>query len=166
MSNEERIFNAAISDGMPEILAKIIVAQSKHETGNYKHRFFTKGNNAFGYSYNKNSKWQISGGDKADNNVPIAQYRSVEDSTHELTDWIKRRQKEGKFPKDLNLIQSASRYAQLLKASGYYQAPLTVYTNALVNHLKTLPKTLSGGLPIFIILFISVAIILLTTQKF
>ncbi len=90
MTTEQKIYNAAARDGMPSVLASLLVDQSKHETGNYTHRFFTVGNNAFGYSYSAGSKWQLDkGGPNADNGVAIAQYASVEDSVHEITDWIK-----------------------------------------------------------------------------
>lgn len=135
MSIEQTIYNIAVKDGMPagpDRLAEFIVAQSKHETGNYTHRFFTVGNNAFGYSYNKDSRWQLDkGGPLADNGVAIAQYRSVEDSVHEFTDWIKRRQKEGKFPADLKTITTPDQYAGLLKSSGYYHDTVAKYSAAL-----------------------------------
>jgi hypothetical protein len=132
MTTEQIIYNTAIKDGIPPRIAEYLVSQSKHETGNYSHRFFTVGKNAFGYSYNKNSKWQLDrGGPLADNGVAIAQYGSLENSVHEITDWIKRRQAEGKFPKDLNAIASPYEYAELLKKSGYYQADLATYGSRL-----------------------------------
>lgn len=137
MTNEELIFNTARADGMPQILATIIVAQAKHETGNFTHRFFTTGKNAFGYSYVSGAKWQLpTPGPKADNGVAIAQYATIENSVHELTDWIKRRQKEGAFPADLSTISTAAQYAQLLKNKGYFGASLSSYTAALENWLK------------------------------
>lgn len=167
--SDQLIFNTAVSDGIPTTLAALIAAQARHETGNYSHRFFTKGNNCFGYSYNPSSKWQIQGGDRADNGVPIAQYRNVQDSVHELTDWIKRRQKEGKFPKNLSTISTPTRYAQLLKNAGYYQAPLNVYTSGIVNALKRLPenvlKGITTGAPILLLILAGVAIYFLTKSK-
>lgn len=137
MTTEQLIYNTAVKDGMPggeNQLASFLVYQSKHETGNYEHRFFAVGHNAFGYSYNKNSKWQLDkGGPLADNGVAIAQYRSVEDSVHEITEWIKRRQAEGKFPKDLKSITTTDQYSTLLKNAGYYGAPLEQYATALKN---------------------------------
>lgn len=145
MSTEQTIYTTAVADGMPASLAQIIVDQSKGESGNYTSRFFTVGKNAFGYSYNKSSKWQLpTGGPNADNGIPIAQYASVQNSVHELTDWIKRRQSEGKFPKDLNTITSIPQYTALLKAAGYYGASESAYTALLtrfssdISYLKDL----------------------------
>lgn len=146
MTTEQLIYNTAARDGVPPALASLLVYQSKHETGNYTHRFFTVGNNAFGYSYNKDSKWQLDkGGPLADNGVAIAQYRSIEYSVHEMTDWIKRRQKEGKFPADLSTITDPDQYAHLLKTSGYYgdtenkyAAALSRYFNSAVQNFKAM----------------------------
>lgn len=134
----------AVNDGMPVTLASFIVAQSKHETGNYSHRFFKVGKNAFGYAYVKGAKWQLpKGGPNADNGIPIAQYASVENSVHELTDWIKRRQKSGKFPKDLTTISTPQQYATLLKNAGYYGDTLSNYTAGLINAFKRLPESIT-----------------------
>lgn len=148
MSIENTIYNAALQDGIPDQLARLIVAQSKLETANYQHRFFTVGNNAFGYSYVPGAKWQLDkGGPLADNGIPIAQYRNVTDSTHELTDWIKRRQQEGKFPPDLAEVTSPDEYALLLKGAGYYTAPYSSYLGSLqywFNNLPDLSKAIGG----------------------
>lgn len=137
MTPDEIIYNTAVADGMPEQLALFMVAQARHETGNYSHRFFTIGKNAFGYSYVKGAKWQLDkGGPNADNGVPIAQYASVNDSVHEVTDWIKRRQASGKFPADLNTIQTPEKYAALLKGAGYFGASLESYTAGLIAWLR------------------------------
>lgn len=118
----KRIYETAIADGMPEFIAACLVGQSKHETNNYKSKFVKNYNSYFGYSYNKKSVWQMpKGGTNADNGVPIANYRSLEDSVHEVASWIKRRQKEGRFPKDLTTIKTAFEYAKFLQDCGYYQ---------------------------------------------
>jgi hypothetical protein len=153
MSNEERIYNTATADGMPRYLALLLVAQSKHETGNYTHRFFTIGHNGFGYSYYPASRWQLStGGPKADNGIPIAQYRSIEDSVHEITDWIKRRQRDGKFPADLNTITSAEQYGTLLKAANYFGAPLQLYINGIKHFFSTTWGKATGSIGMLLII--------------
>lgn len=115
------IYQTALDDGMPETLAKLLVGQSKHETGHFTSKFVLKYNSLFGYSYNQGSKWQVPGGSLADNKVPIASYKTKEDSVHEITSWIKRRQKDGRFPKDLTTIQTPLQYATLLQNCGYFQ---------------------------------------------
>lgn len=158
MDIEQIIFSTAIKDGMPQTLAKLLVAQSKVETNNYQHRFFTIGLNAFGYSYVPGAKWQLDrGGPLADNGVPIAQYSSIENSVHEIASWIKRRQAEGKFPANLNEITTPDEYATLLKNAGYYQADLSTYTGALLYWFENLPPLqaaliIGGGTLILLVL--------------
>jgi uncharacterized FlgJ-related protein len=117
----ETIYKTALADGMPETLARLLVGQSRHETGKYSSKFVKKYNSLFGYSFDKNSKYQVPGGSLADNKVPIAAYTTLEDSVHEITDWIKRRQKKGQFPKDLETIKTPLQYATYLQNCGYFQ---------------------------------------------
>lgn len=142
MSTENLIYNTARADGMPEVLSALLVAQAKHETGNFTHRFFTKGKNAFGYSYVSGAKWQLPDpGGIADNGAGIAQYASIQNSVHEITDWIKRRQKEGRFPADLREITTPDQYAALLKKLNYYGAPESLYRDALRRWYESLTLT-------------------------
>ena len=163
MTSESIIYNQAVRRGVPDTLAKLIVAQSKLETGNYKHRFFKIGNNAFGYSADKNSKWQIKPGSKADNGIPIAQYSKVEDSVNELVDWIKRRQREGRFPKDLSEIKTPSQYGTMLFKANYGGTSAKQYSDGSSVYFKSVLKQIgsnTGTVAVFI--FIAIAILLLT----
>lgn len=124
----QKIYDTAIADGMPEYLATLIVAQSRHETGNHTSKFFLNYHNCFGYSKVPGGKWQLNiQTPNADNAKPIAAYASIENSVHELTSWIKRRQKEKKFPADLNKITSPLEYVTLLKNCGYFGDTLSNY---------------------------------------
>lgn len=130
----QRIFNTAMApyrrpgtpgilhDGVPEFIAACLVGQSKFETNNYTNKFAQVELCFFSYSYTTHSIWQIPGGGRiADNHAPVAKYSSLEDSVHEMQDWIKRRQVEGRFPADLNTITNSHEYARLLQACGFYQ---------------------------------------------
>lgn len=149
MTSDDIIYQTARNDGMPEALAILITAQARHETGNYTSRFYTVGKNAFGYSYVKGAKWQLpTPGPTADNGAPIAQYSSVQNSVHELTDWIKRRQKEGRFPIDLSTIETPEQYGQLLKNADYFGAPLNQYVNGIIAALRSIGREIvspTGG---------------------
>ena len=152
MNYEEKIYNTARAEGMPHTLALLMVAQSKVESGNYTSNIFKTGNNAFGFMYYKGSKYQIGQGPVADNHYPAAKYKNVEDSTREVTSWIKRRQLDGQFPKDLTGIKTPLIYATYLKngAHPYMGASISSYANGMTVWLKKLPKSLlvagSGGL--------------------
>lgn len=131
-----KIYQTALSDGMPQNIAHYMVAQAIVETGNFTHRFFKVGNNAFGYSYYKGSKYQIAPGDKADNKQPIAQYRTIEDSVHEVTSWIKRRQAEKKLPSDLTTITTPYMYGSLMNIAKYGGLSPSHYGNAIQAAIK------------------------------
>lgn len=129
---------------MPAQLSYLMVAQARHETGDFTSNFFRKYNNAFGYTYS-GSKYQIGRGDIADNGYNIAAYASVADSTKEIADWIKRRQAEGIFPQDLSTIQTPEQYAQLLKARNYFGDTLANYTAGIKRYFSNNPAIAAGS---------------------
>lgn len=165
--HETTIFQAAKAKGLPDLLSAFIVAQAKHETGNFTSNAFTRYNNAFGYSYT-GSKYQTGKGLIADNGQPVAAYASVKDSTFEIADWIGRRVGEGKFPIDLNTIRTPDQYAQLLKAAGYYGDTVANYSNGLRYWFESLDlKNIAvvGGGGLLIVVGIAVAWYLLSIKK-
>lgn len=137
---DEIIYNQATANGMPLQLAALIVAQARHETGNYTSAAFTNCNNCFGYKYvGQDIATQCIKSSEADF---YAGYDTINDSVTELTDWISRRQDEGKFPADLSTITTPDNYAALLKNAGYYGDSLTNYTNALIKWLQQIGANL------------------------
>jgi len=132
LDNLKLIEDTAIADGIPKTLAMLIAAQSVHETGNFTSSAFTKDNNGFGYKYVEGAKWQVQDkGITSSEGDNYAKYENIEDSVHELTAWIKRRQAEGKFPQDLNTITNPDIYAKLLKNDGYYGDAESVYASGI-----------------------------------
>lgn len=129
--------------GLPPALAALVVAQAKHETGNFTSNFFKRYNNAFGYSYYPASPYQIGAGTVADNGLKIAAYAAVQDSVKELIDWLYRRVNDGKFPA-LDTITTPEKYAGLLKSAGYYGDTLQNYTAGLKRFFFE-HKTVAGA---------------------
>lgn len=130
------IFNTARQDGMPLELSELIVSQAKHETGDFTSNVFHNDNNAFGYKYVYGAKYQTGKG------TPIgdwyyAKYATIQDSAHEMTAWIKRRQNEGVFPSDLKVIKTPEQYATLLKQANYYEDTVANYMRGLQRWLKS-----------------------------
>jgi len=154
MSIAERIYNQAITDGMPPVLATLIVSQSGHETNGWTSNVFLACNNGFGYKWvgQATAIGPCTGSPEGDS---YAKYSTIEQSTHEITLWIKRRQNENKFPANLNTINTPEQYALLLKNAGYYGDPLSVYTNGLIYWLRKISDTLitpTNGLAILFLL--------------
>ena len=157
------IYTTALQDSMPDPLALLITAQAAHETGGFTSNFFVNGNNAFGYSCVNGAKWQSGCGTNADNGVPIALYASVQDSVHEMTDWIKRRQIEGSFPADLSTITDPTQYATLLKTAGYYGDTVANYAAGIASWFSDNIATVAiGGAGLLVI----AVLILLAMGKF
>jgi hypothetical protein len=129
------IYATAFRDGIPAMLCNLIEAQSRHETDDYTSNAFLKDNNCFGYKYVKGAKWQLGTGITSSEGDSYAKYQSIQDSVHELTDWIKRRIKEGKFPSDLSGIKTPTQYAGLLKECGYFGDPIQNYISGITHFL-------------------------------
>lgn len=159
MTNEEIIYQAARAGtvnnpGLPPALSWLLVAQAKHETGNFTSNFYKRYNNAFGYSYFPGSNYQIGAGTVADNGLKIAAYSTVSDSVRELIDWIYRRVNEGKFPALANIVTPES-YAVALKNAGYYGDTLQNYTAGLKRFfLQHKPEISDGIALVAIVLFL------------
>jgi hypothetical protein len=159
-SYAQRIYQTAIAGtpthkGLPPALAALVVAQSKHETGNYSSNAFRTANNAFGYSYVPGGVWQTGAGLTADNGKPVAKYKSVEDSTREIVDWIYRRVQQGIFPANLDSITTPEQYAGYLKSAGYYGDSLSNYLGGLKrwfadlgSYAQAVAKDNTGGVVI------------------
>lgn len=149
--NEQIVLNTARSQGMPAYLSNLILAQAKHESNNFTSAVYQDCNNAFGYS-------APGGVNYCKGHSFYRAYNNLQESVIELTNWIKRRQKENKFPQDLNTITSPDQYAQLLKSSGYYEDSTINYTNGLkrwfVNNILPVSTSL-----IFIALVVGVLIL-------
>lgn len=140
-SYSERIFRTAVADGMPGVLASMMVGQSKYETNRYQNKHCRLCNAFFSYMYAPESKWQLAGGGTiADNGAPVAKYINLENSVHEMTAWIGRRQLKPRsafktedeyqyhlrhglhlfFPWDLTTISTSEIYAHLLYKCGFF----------------------------------------------
>jgi uncharacterized FlgJ-related protein len=139
MTNQEigqLIYTTAFQDGMPAQLCSLIEAQSKHETDDYSSHAFINNNNCFGYKYVVGARWQSGMGITSSEGDHYAHYDDIQDSVHEICAWIIRRRTQGKFPADLNDIQTPTEYATLLKQCGYFGDPLQNYVSGLTHFLN------------------------------
>jgi uncharacterized FlgJ-related protein len=136
-----RIYNEAVSAGIPSSLATLMVGQSGNETGGWASNFFVNNNNCFGYECDYGSKWQNGcSSENADNGVTVGNYDTIEDSTMEMVDYIRRRQADGSFPDDLSTITTADQYATLLKNAG----PGAYYGVSKSNYAANIGRWLSN----------------------
>jgi uncharacterized FlgJ-related protein len=132
---QQIIYDTAMKAGLSDTTAKLLVGQSAHETGNWTSNAYKNHNNGFGYTYYAGSKWQT--GNKgliADNNQPVADYKTLSDSTNELVDWLKRRQAEGKFK--IDDLNTPEKYAKALKDNAYYGASYGTYLKGMISGIQ------------------------------
>lgn len=159
MEIAQRIYNKALSDGMPQFVATCIVLQCAHESAGFTSNVFKSCNNLNGYKWVGQST-ALGPCLKSPEGDYYAKYATIEDSVHELTAWIKRRQKEGKFPADLTAIGSLDQYAQLMKNSGWYGDTVQNYTSGLYywsNRLADLlTSPIAGGAAILFFIILGV----------
>lgn len=149
--------------GFPAMLSNLIVAQAKHETGQYTSTVFTADNNLFGYMY-VGQAGATQGISKPGGGY-YAHYSSWGGSVTELINWIKRRQNEGKFPADLATITTPQQYASLLKDSGYYTDSVSNYTAGLIRWFQSLPGAAKVGIGTGLLLAIGAVAFFLFRKK-
>lgn len=140
---DTQIYNTAKKAGFSDALSRLIVAQARHETGNYSSNVFRTCTNLFGYKF-VNGKWQASSCASAPEGGRYAKYNSIGDSTNELIDWLRRREREGKI--DTGAISTSQQYAEALKKSNYYTDSVRNYQRGLDSGLKNLKIVAGAGL--------------------
>jgi len=136
-TNAERIFAQAKKRGLSDRMAQMLVAWSKFETGNFTSHFVPDNRNYYGYTYDKNSKYQTGFNGSNPQAGNFAVYASLENSVNEVVDWMNRRvkrQDRGAWP-PVNSITDPIEFATLLMGSNYSNdSPLT-YGNGIKKYL-------------------------------
>lgn len=114
-------------EGVEPFVIDLIVAQSKHESGNYKNTL-TDYNNVFARHYFKADTFAISAGAPGEGHRKFAKYPSIEYATLSQL-WYFRR-------KNYSMDWSSTyEFAAECKRKGYYEAPLKVYVAALNKYM-------------------------------
>lgn len=132
-------------------LAKLIVAQSQHETANYTSHVFKANNNAFGYKRYAGSAYQLGSGLASPEGDSYARYASVEDSTKEIAAWLGRRKTA------FVGVSSVEQYVSAMKKAGYFGDTESNYLAGVKKYfasLGTLQKVGFGLIPLVLIGFI------------
>lgn len=133
--SEEIIFSRLIQNGFPASFAKLVTAQSGHETNGWTSDVYNNDNNAFGYGYDGTS---------------YKDYDSVESNVDDVSGYIKRKVQSGVFP-DPSTISDPNQWATLLKQAGYYTDSQSNYAAGIArwfnDNLQSI--AISSGLVIF-----------------
>lgn len=153
-TNEAIILKTVYEAGLPPFMANLIVAQAKHESGNFSSPVYRDCNNAFGYSAYK-------GQGACPGHTFYKKYNNLKESTIELIEWLIRRQREGNFP-GFNSVSSAGHYASLLKKNKYYEAPVSEYEGGLrkfyVDFSGDIPGSTNNSLLVMFALTVLIAV--------
>lgn len=126
-SIDQQIYNAALSKGFPTTSAKFLVAQARHETGNYTSNVFKMNNNLFGMKFanqplaTKGSPAPASEGDF------YAKYNSPADSIKDQIDRYFVKTMGGVTFEQIKASKTPTEYATNLKKRRYFTAPLEEY---------------------------------------
>ena len=131
MTTAKTIYDTAISMGMPNNTALLIVAQAKHETGNFTSKTFLQNHNCFGYKFVAGAKYQDGAGRTSTEGDPYAKYKSVVESTQEICAWLKR------HISNYAKLKTPLEYATALKNVGYYGAPISQYVHGTSSYYQS-----------------------------
>ena len=137
--SEQLIYNQ-LSAVFPERFAKLVTAQTGHETDGWTSDVYMTLNNVAGYGFDGTTYKDYPGG--------------VEDSVQDLIGYIQRKIGQGRFP-DPGSITTSTQWADLLKSVGYYTDSAFNYANGLsrwFNDNLAAVAGMSAGLIIFVVL--------------
>lgn len=124
---EKEIRGALRSEGVDPYTAELLIAQSKHESGNYKNGL-TRYNNVFARHYHKVDSFAVSNGAKAEGHSNFAIYPTIKYATLSQLSYLRRKKYSFKW-------KTPHQYAVELKSKGYYEASIEEYTAALNSHM-------------------------------
>jgi uncharacterized FlgJ-related protein len=138
-SNDQIIYDIAISQGFTPISAKLVVAQARFESADYTSNVFKNNLNTSGMKYigqplatrgtpaPKNEQ-RCNGGCDSDY---YAKFKSVADSANDKIARLYNITMRGVSPEQLKNSKTPEEFANLLKKRGYYGGPENQYANGL-----------------------------------
>jgi hypothetical protein len=121
---EEKIVLVLIDSGITDVrMQKIMLAQAKFESRNFKNKLAIEHNNVFSLHHSKNDTLSLGKLGRAEGCACFASYRSVEDATRAYLRLIHRMQ----IPRDPDVRL----FTQKLKKAGYYTSSRLLYERGL-----------------------------------
>lgn len=108
-------------------MEKILIAQSKHETGNWTSKLFKEYHNLFGMKYDKSFPGDSYQGPLSPEGDYYAGYNSWADSAAHLIWWLNR--------KDIPVTTNVADYTKSIQDKGYFTAGLVDYTEGVKRYI-------------------------------
>lgn len=115
--NQQRI-QYLQAQGLSKNNAKLLVAQSLHETGNYTSRLFREQNNAYGMKVPRQRKVKVKLTSNQNTNKEYLHYETVNDSDADFLDYARY---NGLIIPLLSADLTPEIYVQFLKQRGYFE---------------------------------------------
>jgi uncharacterized FlgJ-related protein len=149
MDIDQQIYDSALKAGFTPTSAKLVVAQARHETGDYKSNVFNKNNNLFGMKFvgqplatrgtpAPKSEWGCGGKCNSDF---YSKYATISDSVQDLINRNLKFTRKGVTFEQLKNAPDSTTYANLLKQRGYYGATTSIYDSGLKRALSKIYVT-------------------------
>jgi hypothetical protein len=129
LSVEDSIRLVLTNTDLSPFTVELIIAQSKHESGNYQNNLTKLHNNIFARHYSKIDTLSLGSGGEAEGHTRFARYKSIKDATLSQYAYFKRKNY-------LLNYNSVEEFAIELKSKRYYEDDLSNYKNALIKHLN------------------------------
>lgn len=157
---EQAVIDTAISEGAKEDFARIVLAQFKHESSNFKSNVYKKNNNPMGMKvpYKRKSPFIAGAGTKPPSNegaTPYARFRNIQDATRDLFHWLRYRNI------DFTKIDNVEDYSEKLRQKSYMgntQAAKKIYIAGLSRWLKSMSGYISSStFPVMLLVILAIS---------
>jgi len=140
---DQEIYNGAIKGGTTPALATLLVAQSRHETGNYTNNQTKTNLNLFGFKYSPNRTQFNKKGNISPEGDYYAKFDTANDAIQNYLLWLstKKSNEGGNRLQEFNKLKAndTTTFANKLKGYGYYGAEVKDYIrglNAALTRIK------------------------------
>jgi uncharacterized FlgJ-related protein len=130
---DQIIYDTAIAQGFNPKAAKLIVAQARFESADYKSNVFKNNNNTSGIKY-IGQKNAVRGTLSPEGNH-YAKFNTIQDGLNDKIVRLYNIPMRGVTPQQLKDSTDATEFANLLKKRGYYGASASEYANGLKSKL-------------------------------
>lgn len=125
---EREIRDVLEEEGLEPYVIELLVAQSKHESGNYRNSL-TKYNNVFARHYHKTDTFATSAGAQAEGHSRFAKYPTIKSATLSQLWYLRRKNYSFEW-------NTTYQFALELKDKHYYEAPIQEYVGSLNKYIK------------------------------
>jgi len=129
MNIDQLIYNTAIEQGFNPTAAKLIAAQARFESNDYKSNVFKKNNNTSGIKFI--GQPNAVRGTLSPEGDYYAHFNTIEDSINDKIVRLYNINMRGVTPKQLKDSTDATEFANLLKQRGYYGSSASEYASGL-----------------------------------